>query len=115
MSIKAQRFLNGMIDIVIPLLATAIALILGAFMLIAFRKNPLEAYAALVSGAFGSSRALIQTTLKATPLLLVGTGICIAFRGGVTNIGGEGQIIVGALSSAAVALYVPIESRWLPL
>ena len=76
MSIKAQRFLNGMIDIVIPLLATAIALILGAFMLIAFRKNPLEAYAALVSGAFGSSRALIQTTLKATPLLLVGTGIC---------------------------------------
>ncbi len=113
MSIKAQRFLNGMIDIVIPLLAMAIALILGAFMLIAFRKNPLEAYAALVSGAFGSSRALIQTTLKATPLLLVGTGICIAFRGGVTNIGGEGQIIVGALSSAAVALYVPIESRWL--
>ena len=113
MSIKAQRFLNGMIDIVIPLLATAIALILGAFMLIAFRKNPLEAYAALVSGAFGSSRALIQTTLKVTPLLLVGTGICIAFRGGVTNIGGEGQIIVGALSSAAVALYIPIESRWL--
>ncbi len=113
MSVKAQRFINGIIDVLIPLLATVIALIIGAFMLIAFGKNPPEAYAALINGAFGSSRALIQTTLKATPLLLVGIGICIAFRGGVTNIGGEGQIIVGALSSAAVALFIPIPSRWL--
>jgi len=39
--------------------------------------------------------------------LLVGLGICIAFRGGVINIGGEGQIIVGALATTAFTLGFP--------
>ncbi len=61
----------------------------------------------MFKGAFGTVSGLTQTLTKATPLLLVALGICIAFRGGVINIGGEGQIILGAISAAAVALSFP--------
>lgn len=63
-------------------------------MLIILDVNPIVAYRALLNGAFGSSNAIAETLVKATPLLLVGLGICIAYRGNVINIGGEGQMIV---------------------
>ena len=59
--------------------------------------NPLEAYSAMVVGAFGSKNGLADTLVKAVPLMLVGLGIAIAFRGGVINIGAEGQLIVGRI------------------
>ncbi|MCC6191785.1 MAG: ABC transporter permease [Anaerolineales bacterium] len=66
--------------------------------------NPLEAYAALIGGALGTSAGLIQSAVKATPLLLVALGIIIAFRANVINIGAEGQIIAGALAATWFAL-----------
>ncbi len=111
MPAKLRTFFNQIFDAIIPLFATLLALFIGVFVLEALGKDPIAAYKALFDGGFGNQRALIQTTIKATPLLLVGIGVCIAFRGGVINIGGEGQIIVGALAAAAVALYVPIHSR----
>jgi len=48
--------------------------------------------------------AIADTIVKATPLLFVGLGICIAFRAGVLNIGGEGQLVTGALSATIVCL-----------
>ncbi|MYI40552.1 MAG: ABC transporter permease, partial [Chloroflexi bacterium] len=42
--------------------------------------------------------------MKATPILFVAIGITIAFRGGMINIGGEGQMIAGALAGATIAL-----------
>lgn len=91
----------------LPLAAVLLALLIGAVILLVLGVNPLVAYAALVEGAIGSTFAVTQTLVKATPLLLVGLGICIAFRGGVINIGGEGQIIVGALAATAFALAMP--------
>lgn len=83
--------------ILLPLTALAAALLVGAVLLLFLRVNPLEAYAALVGGALGTPSGLMQSAVKATPLLLVGLGIVIAFRANVINIGGEGQIIAGAL------------------
>lgn len=83
------------------------ALLVGAVMMLAFGANPLDGYRALLTGAFGSSYALGSTAVKSAPLLLVAVGICIAFRANVFNIGGEGQIAMGGLASAAVALMVP--------
>ncbi|MCI0398867.1 MAG: ABC transporter permease [Chloroflexi bacterium] len=94
-------------DALLPLLAALAALAVGAVMLILLDTNPLEAYGALWEGAFGSQNALADTIVKATPLLLVGLGICIAFRGGVINIGGEGQLVAGALSATVVGLSFP--------
>ena len=64
-------------------------------------------YHALLQGAFGDSYGLGATAVKAVPILLVGAGICIAFRANMLNIGGEGQIVMGALAATATALALP--------
>lgn len=81
-----------------------IALLVGVLLLLMLGTDPFEAYSALIRGALGNISGITQTLTKATPLLLVGLGICIAFRGGVINIGGEGQIVVGALAATAFAV-----------
>ncbi len=85
-------------------MAAFVAFLFGAIMLLAIGANPWEGLQALVSGAFGSGDRIAATAIKATPLILVGAGITIAFRASVVNIGGEGQIIAGALASTAVGL-----------
>ena len=87
--------------------AVVIALLVGAAMILGLGANPLEGYKELLLGAFGGTRELSESAVKAMPLLLVGTGICVAFRAKVINIGGEGQIIAGGLLSAMTALAVP--------
>jgi len=83
------------------------ALLLGAVMMIALGANPVTGYHALIDGAFVGSYALGATAVKAAPLLLVGVGICIAFRANVLNIGGEGQLAMGGLAGSATALALP--------
>ena len=87
--------------------AVLIALLLGAAMILGLGANPLEGYKELLIGAFGGTDQLAESAARAMPLLLVGTGICVAFRAKVINIGGEGQIIAGALMSTMTALAVP--------
>jgi len=99
--------LSKLADALLPILAALAALAFGAFMLVILGANPLEAFSALIDGAFGSANALADTVVKATPLLLVGLGICISFRGNVINLGGEGQMIIGALVATALGLAFP--------
>src|SRR5262249_3394027 len=64
-----------------------------------------DALRALFSGAFGSWYAFGSGTLvRATPLILTGLAVAVAFRAGVFNIGAEGQFLVGAVAQATVAL-----------
>lgn len=99
----------------VPVAAMLIALLIGAVMLLLLKVNPLTAYAALVDGALGSTSSVTQSLVKATPLLLVGLGICIAFRASVINIGGEGQIILGALMATWFSLQFRTWPGWLLL
>ena len=99
----------------LPLLAMLAALAIGAVLLLFLKANPLVAYAALVKGALGNLSGITQSVVKATPLLLVGLGICIAFRASVINIGGEGQIIVGAIMGTWFALALRAWPGWLLL
>ena len=96
--------LNALLDALLPVLATFAALAVGAIMLLILRVSPIEAYGALWEGAFGSTNAVAETLVKATPLLLVGLGICIAFRANVINIGGEGQMIIGGILATQIGL-----------
>lgn len=111
-AVRAKRFdfSSLFFSSLLPLAGMLLALLIGAIMLLFLKVNPLIAYAQLVNGAFGSVSGLTQTLVKATPLLLVGLGICIAFRASVINIGGEGQIIVGALA----ATWFPLTFRTWP-
>ena len=89
------NYLGRALEFLMPLLAALAALAIGAVVIWSLGASPPEAFAALLKGAFGSRNAVAESLVKATPLLLVGLGIYIAFRGGVINIGGEGQILNG--------------------
>ena len=102
-----NRILRSFAGLIVPAVAVAAALAVGAVMMLFLGANPIDGYRALIGGAVGDSNALADTALRAMPLMLVGVGICIAFRAGVINIGGEGQIILGAIASTVVALAVP--------
>jgi ABC-type uncharacterized transport system permease subunit len=66
---------------------------------------PLRALSAFWDGSFGSWYSLTSGTLvRATPLIIAGLATTVAFRGGVLNIGVEGQLLVGAAAATAVAL-----------
>ncbi len=104
---------RGLLVNLTPVAAVLLALLIGGVMLALLGANPWAAYKALFIGAFGSTNALADTIVKATPLLFVGLGICISFRGGVLNIGGEGQLVVGAISATALALSFPHWPGWL--
>lgn len=108
-----NEWISRLFDSLLPVFATLAALLIGAVMLLFLRVNPIEAYAALWDGAFGSPNAFAETLVKATPLLLVALGICISFRGDVINIGGEGQMIVGAVFATWVGLTFTNLPGWL--
>ena len=108
-----SEWFSRLFDALLPVFATLAALLIGAVMLLFLKVNPIEAYKALWTGAFGTSNAFAETLVKATPLLLVGLGICISFRGDVINIGGEGQMIVGALLATWVGLTFVNLPGWL--
>ncbi|MFN8452539.1 MAG: ABC transporter permease [Anaerolineae bacterium] len=89
-----------------PIVAVLLAFAAGAVLLLILGADPIKAYAALIDGAFGNQASLFRTLTRATPLLIIAIGICIAFRGGVINIGAEGQVFIGAITAAAFSLWV---------
>jgi len=83
-----------------PALAVVFGLILGAILMVSVGANPLDAYAAMLDGALGSSDALGRSLEKATPLVLGGLAVAFAFKAGLFNIGGQGQLLIGASFAA---------------
>lgn len=62
---------------------------------------------AIATGSFGSLSAVIDTFIKATPIMLTGLATIVAFRARVWNIGQEGQLYGGALAATFVVLTFP--------
>lgn len=87
-----------------PLAGAIVGLMIGAAIIAASGIDPLAAYGAMIRGALGGVRPLTETVLKATPLVIMGLGLTIAFRCRIWNIGGEGQYFAGALAGALVGL-----------
>ncbi len=83
---------------------TAAALPVTGVLILIVGGNPFKAFLALFTGAFGSARAWTEIVLQATPLLLIGLGLALAFRCKIWNIGAEGQYLVGALCAMWVGL-----------
>ena len=93
-----------------PVGAVVLGLLVGALLVVAAGGNPVSAYGALLDGAFGNSLAFGEVLAQATPLVIIGLGLALAFRAGVWNIGAEGQLFVGALAGGAVAIELPVGS-----
>jgi ABC-type uncharacterized transport system permease subunit len=92
-----------------PVIALAGALALSSLIMLAFHANPLSAFEALFQGALGSEQGVAETLVQTSALLFAGLGVAIAFRAGLFNIGGEGQLTVGGLCTAlaGASLHLP--------
>jgi simple sugar transport system permease protein len=93
--------------VLVPLLAVFTALVLGALIIMAAGGDPIAAYRGLFEGAFGSAKALSETTVWATPYIFAGLAVALAFKGGLFNIGAEGQLAFGAVAAAWVGYALP--------
>jgi len=90
----------------IPLLAIFTALLVSAGVLLLQGTSPITAYLALGEGAFGTQTAIIETLIKTTPFILGGLGIALAFRGGLFNIGVQGQLFMGSIFAVIVGFSI---------
>jgi ABC-type uncharacterized transport system permease subunit len=98
------------IAILVPVLSIILALVVGGVLLMLAGANPLETYKAMFEGAFGTQYARSETLVRAIPLMLAGLAVAIAFRMKFWNIGAEGQLVMGAIATAGVALFLFPES-----
>lgn len=79
-----------------------LALLLGAVIMLFTGHDPIEGYTLMFQGAFGTERALGNTLAKSATLCLTGLATAIAAQAGIFNVGGEGQLYLGAMASAVM-------------
>lgn len=120
---RLNRILSGILDtLLVPVLAVFSALVIGALIIVvtdaavyaAFRQgglgaglaealdSVLMAYGALFSGSLGDAGAISESLVASTPYIFTGLAVAVGFRGGLFNIGGEGQLLVAAGASVIV-------------
>ena len=85
-----------------PLLAVLFTLLLSAPLILWAGAPVWQAYAEILRGAFGGTLAITETLTRATPLMLTGLAVAVAFRAHFYNIGAEGQLYLGAVAAVLV-------------
>jgi general nucleoside transport system permease protein len=94
---------NPLTELVAVLIALLIAFGVSAILIASAGVNVGEAMQALVRGSLGSRSAIAETIVQATPLILTGLAVTVAFRARLWNIGAEGQFFAGAMAAFYVA------------
>lgn len=100
-------FTSSWSSLLVPVLAVLTAFIVGGIVIAVAGGNPISAYLGLLEGAFGSTKALSETSVWASPYIFAGLAVALAFKGGLFNIGAEGQLALGAVASAWVGYALP--------
>jgi len=91
----------------VRLAAILLALVVCGIVIVALTGlNPVQVYAGIIDGAVGSNRRLWVTIRDTLALLLVAVAITPAFKMRFWNVGGEGQVLIGATATAAVMIYL---------
>jgi general nucleoside transport system permease protein len=100
--VRFERRLNQprWLTVAVPLGSLLVALVLGAIVLLVTGRNPFSTYHRIFERGFGSQAALSASLVSATPLAFTGLCAAVAFRMGIVNIGGEGQLIGGAIGAS---------------
>ncbi len=78
-----------------PLIAVTFALLIGAIVILLIGEDPFFVYKTLFSNAIGNRDGWGNVLFRATPLIFTGLAVAFAFRCGLFNIGGEGQMYIG--------------------
>jgi len=93
------------LTVAVPAGSLVFAFFASGIVLLATGHDPLSGYRQLVDAAFVNTGAIGQTLVSATPLAFTGLAAAAAFRMRLFNIGGEGQLYMGAITAAAAGLY----------
>jgi len=88
--------------LLVPILAIFTAILIGSILILLAGLDPIKAYGGLLQGAFGTDAGLVRSLVKMAPLLFAGLSVAFAFKGGLFNIGAQGQLVIGALLAAWV-------------
>lgn len=86
------------------IISIVLALLIGAILMMATGFSPIEGYSAMIQGSLGNPRFIGNTIEKAMTLCLLGLATALGARGGLFNVGGEGQLFFGALTATMVGL-----------
>ncbi len=114
-----QKVFRSILDAaLVPFLAIFTAILVGALLIYWVKGDPMLAYQGLIEGSFGSpelgweksAKAISETAVWATPYILGGLAVALAFKAGLFNIGGEGQLALGATTAALIGYALP---EWL--
>ncbi len=104
-SLAGDKFKKIAVELGFSLFSIFIALLVGAVFIMITGLSPIEAYSALFDGALGSTRDILSTFWRSTPLIFTGFALAIPFKVGLFNIGGEGQLLVGGFAAGFVGFY----------
>lgn len=103
---------SALLAVRMPAIALALSLVIGSVIMLISGVSPLEGYRSIITGSFGSPTAIGRTLEAATPLILTGIAVALAFRGGLFNIGADGQFTAGALVAAFVGVILDVPAPW---
>ena len=104
---QTHRIHSNLLPIISPLIAIALALGVGAILILLAKANPITAYGILIQESLTNYYGFGNMLTKTAPLLLSSLGVLLALKAGLFNIGAEGQIYMGGLGSALVGLFLP--------
>lgn len=95
------------IEVLVPLFAVLLALIFSDLLILIYKESPLKIYKLLLEGTIFNAYGIGQVIYKTTPLIFSGLAVAFAFRTGLFNIGGEGQLYMGTFVTALIGAYLP--------
>lgn len=103
-SVTHYRGASGIRKAAILLLSVVAAMLIGSLLILAVGADPLEAYYYMLLRPLSSITSIGEVAMYFTPLLLVGLGVSVTFHAKLSNLGGEGQMLFGALGMTVVGV-----------
>jgi simple sugar transport system permease protein len=101
------------LTVAVPVGSIVFAFVLSAIVLAITGHAPVHTLRRLLTAAFAGKTQLNNTLISGTPLLFTGLCAAVAFRMGLFNIGGEGQLYAGAIGGAGAGLLLGNHTGWL--
>ncbi len=101
--------------IAVPIVSVLAGLLAGALVIEAGGNNAVDAYSTMFAASVGSEGGWQATLTQAAPLILTALAVAIPARMGLWNIGGEGQLTIGATAATGIGLFVDLPGVLLPM
>ena len=110
-----HKYFNIIYRVAVIVLAAITALLLGAIILAAIGADIFKVYLVILTEPLKNMSLVSEVLIRTIPLVIIALGISAAYRSGIINIGAEGQMMMGIICAAAVALALPDLPRQLLL